>query len=750
MFGKNSKYKGGKFLEKMRNKKAAKEKAKAESPAQDDFNPMAIRESGSKPAEIPSDEQLFLSLEEELAQSLSVTLQEDVPGNEAKVEEAEVLATQDNVDASEPALFRVELDQPETAENQDNNPEQQAVAAEIATPIPEGETVDATPSDEPAHYAEAEVDIDRPDADLPVEIRDQTAPAEEQIPALSEDEAAIVTNTDALVPASEIVLTKSEPVLTPEPEPELKPIFRSDGQPVPNHRLGRYVYERKQISADALDAASREQQVTGKPLGQILVKNGFLTDKQRVEAILAVEESRIAQEQVSRSRIPVTIHDQYSIIISAEHDETIFVASPYPEDEVSTIVAEYYPEKKIEFVSYDPSSMSRFITTMKRSAAVEDIRETKETMLDRIVYKALEMSASDIHVTPQSDSYSVQFRIDGVKRIIRMGPLDEYHTVMAQVKDKATIDLAEKRKPQDGSYQVEYNGKMIDLRVATLPVQNGEHVTIRVLDSDRVHPNLDTLGITEVAKWRRGFKQRDGICIIAGATGSGKTTTLNSSLREIDRFGKAIFTVEDPVEYRVPFVNQVSINPAVGLDFAAAVKAFMRNDPDVIILGEVRDAETARNAVKAADTGHLVLITLHTGSIMGAISRMKDLGVEPRELRFMLRAILVQSLVPKLCQSCHGHPDKLYSCMTCNGEKYVGRTVASECEYFESVQDVDRLLNARNDTLALEERQWTSMAEDAVNKMREGITDVPGLERTFGSQIYAYLTDEEKLLCSNL
>ncbi len=742
MFGKNSKYKGGKFLEKMRNKKAAKEKTKAEAAPQDDFNPMAIRDSGSKNTDATSDDLLFLSLEEDLAKSLSLALEEDETGID-QITDSDHIQVDAASTAAQPDVFRVETQKIAVAATPLD--EVLVVKTEISAP---GQTTVAL-LDEPLNELPAVITDNFPVSVDAEDFHENVAASDEEIVPQVDATPMDVVNADThlLVPASEIVLTK-EPVL--EPEPVLKPIFRSDGQQVPNHRLGRYVYERKQISADALDAASREQQVTGKPIGQILVKNGFLTDKQRVEAILAVEESRIAQEQVSRTRIPVAIHDQYSIIISAEHDETIFVASPYPEDEVATIVAEYYPEKKIEFVSYDPSSMSRFITTMKRSAAVEDIRETKETMLDRIVYKALEMSASDIHVTPQSDSYSVQFRIDGVKRIIRMGPLDEYHTVMAQVKDKATIDLAEKRKPQDGSYQVEYNGKMIDLRVATLPVQNGEHVTIRVLDSDRVHPNLDTLGITEVAKWRRGFKQRDGICIIAGATGSGKTTTLNSSLREIDRFGKAIFTVEDPVEYRVPFVNQVSINPSVGLDFAAAVKAFMRNDPDVIILGEVRDAETARNAVKAADTGHLVLITLHTGSIMGAISRMKDLGVEPRELRFMLRAVLVQSLVPKLCQSCHGHPDMLYSCKTCNGEKYVGRTVASECEYFENVADVDRLLNARNDTIAYDERRWTSMAEDAVNKMRQGITDVPGLERTFGSQIYAYLTEEEKLLCSNL
>ena len=744
MFGKNSKYKGGKFLEKMRNKKAAKEKTNAEAPVQVDFNPMAIRESVAKPADAVSDEILFQSLEEELAQTLSLALQDD-RDEIGFTDESEEIPAETALTDLRTDVFRVDVQ--EVVENHVTPPvETSAIREELipSEPQPVEITVVVEPVDDLQHDGVAEL-LKPIEA---VEAQEFVAAEQElsfQAAAASPDVEEV--NTNSIVPVSDIILTK-ETVL--EPEPVLKPIFRSDGQPVPNHRLGRYVYERKQISADALDAASREQQVTGKPIGQILVKNGFLTDKQRVEAILAVEESRIAQEQVSRTRIPVAIHDQYSIIISAEHDETIFVASPYAEDEVATIVAEYYPEKKIEFVSYDPSSMSRFITTMKRSAAVEDIRETKETMLDRIVYKALEMSASDIHVTPQADSYSVQFRIDGVKRIIRMGPLDEYHTVMAQVKDKATIDLAEKRKPQDGSYQVEYNGKMIDLRVATLPVQNGEHVTIRVLDSDRVHPNLETLGITDVSKWRRGFKQRDGICIIAGATGSGKTTTLNSSLREIDRFGKAIFTVEDPVEYRVPFVNQVSINPSVGLDFAAAVKAFMRNDPDVIILGEVRDPETARNAVKAADTGHLVLITLHTGSIMGAISRMKDLGVEPRELRFMLRAVLVQTLIPKLCQSCHGHPDLLYSCKTCNGEKYVGRTVASECEYFENVADVDRLLNARNDTIAYDERRWTSMAEDAVNKMRQGITDVPGLERTFGSQIYAYLTEEEKLLCSNL
>lgn len=726
MFGKKSRNNGGNFLGRFRKKASSKHSTQGQEAFDASFSPLDVQ-GVIKDAQ--DEDALFAEMESALAQSVSSALETEHSQEE---EPKTSLAGSDDIEAVEAveAAPHAVIDDVQQAVDNDlllNRADVLEISSEEAVKDFDGDVVIAEGTNTEGEFTAEAIN------DEPVEFD------AEETEVLTSLQGVSLEKTDLIVRSPEIA-----------PAPQLKPIFRSDGQQIPNHRLGRYVYERKLISADALDAASREQEVTGKPIGQILVKNGFLTDKQRVEAILSVEESRISQEQVSKSRIPVTLHDQWSIIISAEHDETIFVASPYSEEDVAAVVSEYYPEKKIEFVSYDPSSMSRFMTTLKRSAAVEDIRETKETMLDRIVYKALEMAASDIHITPQVDCYSVQFRIDGVKRIIRMGPLDEYHTVMAQVKDKATIDLAEKRKAQDGSYQVEYNGKMIDLRVATLPVQNGEHVTVRVLDSDRVHPNLDTLGITEVAKWRKGFKQRDGICIIAGATGSGKTTTLNSSLREIDRFGKSIFTIEDPVEYRVPFVNQVSVNTSVGLDFAAAVKAFMRNDPDVIILGEVRDAETARNAIKAADTGHLVLVTLHTGSIMGALSRMRDLGVEPRELRFMLRAVLVQSLIPRLCPVCKGNEELLHSCKRCNGEKYVGRTVASECEYFETVADVDRLLNARNDTLGSEERRWTSMAEDAVNQMRDGITDVPGLERTFGSQIYQYLSEEEKLLCSNL
>src|SRR5690606_29762511 len=317
-------------------------------------------------------------------------------------------------------------------------------------------------------------------------------------------------------------------------------------------------------------------------------------------------------------------------------DDTLYVSTATEEWRVREIIREYYgPTIKVEFVSYDPNRLSGFISQMHRTAQVVNTASSKENMLSRILYRALGDGASDIHIVPRRRSYSIMFRILGVRRIIHEGPLDEYNTMLAQVKDRSSTDLAEKRKPQDGGFNIEYAGKGIDFRVATNPTAEGEVVVLRVLDPDRVHPSLDQLGITDLAKWRKGFHQQHGLCLICGPTGSGKTTALTSSIREIDRFENSIYTIEDPVEYRLPYVTHVSVNPAVGLTFANAIRAVMRSDPDVIVLGEVRDEETARNMIKAADTGHLVLATLHTGTIVGAVSRLRDLGVPPRELRYL-------------------------------------------------------------------------------------------------------------------
>lgn len=524
-----------------------------------------------------------------------------------------------------------------------------------------------------------------------------------------------------------------------------KKIFRPDGTEMPQHRFGQYLLDKGLINVTQLDAASREQAVTGDRIGQILVSNGLLSDSERVKAILSTSSERIAQENVTRSKIPVDVLEDMQIIISAETEDTLYVATATDEYRVLEIIREYYGDIDVKFVSYDPTRLAGFISQMQKTTNLVDTSSTKENMLNRILYRALGDGASDIHVMPRRKSYSIMFRILGVRRIVHEGPLDEYNTMLAQVKDKASMDLAEKRKPQDGGFNIEYAGKGIDFRVATNPTSEGEVVILRVLDPDRVQPKLDQLGITDVEKWKKGFNQQHGLCLICGPTGSGKTTTLNSSIKEIHRFEKSIYTIEDPVEYRIPYVTQVSVNPAVGLTFANAIRAFMRSDPDVIVLGEVRDEETARNMIKAADTGHLVLATLHTGSIVGAVSRLRDLGVPPRELRYLLRSVLVQTLVRTVCTECAGsgedHDGGL--CLKCHGAKYTSRTVVSECEYFEDPTAVDKIIESTEHDV---QRTWPTMVEDAVKKMRSGITDEYELVRVFGAAVEPYLRGDEEIM----
>ena len=265
---------------------------------------------------------------------------------------------------------------------------------------------------------------------------------------------------------------------------------------------------------------------------------------------------------------------------------------------------------------------------------------------------------------------------------------------------------------------------------------------VRILDPDAVNPSLDSLGITRINHWRRGITRQNGLCLICGPTGSGKTTTLNASIRELPRFSKKIYTVEDPVEYRIPYVGQVSINPQVGLDFPKAIRNFMRADPDMIVLGEVRDADTARNAIKAADTGHLVMATLHTGSIVSALSRLRDLEVDAYELRYMLRAVLVQTLIRTICKACEGagHVGS-HICPSCRGTGYSARTVVSECQSFTDSAEVDRVIEMTSPGYkASGPMPWPEMIDDAIDVMARGDTSIDELRRVFGS-----LADERVL-----
>jgi type IV pilus assembly protein PilB len=277
-------------------------------------------------------------------------------------------------------------------------------------------------------------------------------------------------------------------------------------------------------------------------------------------------------------------------------------------------------------------------------------------LVNSIIFQAAEDGASDIHFEPQEDTLAVRLRIDGVLHEVQRIPKRMMAGVTTRLKVLAKLDIAERRKPQDGriSLNTAAAGRMLDIRVATLPTVEGESVVMRLLDKSKQAPTLTDLGLSEDMreKLEKIIRRPTGAILVTGPTGSGKSTTLYAALTEIHRPEINIITVEDPVEYRLAGVNQVQINPRAGLTFAAALRSILRSDPDVVMVGEIRDSETAKISIEAALTGHLVLSTMHTNDAPGAISRLTEMGVEPFLTGSAVSAVLAQRLARKLCTHC--------------------------------------------------------------------------------------------------
>ncbi len=322
-------------------------------------------------------------------------------------------------------------------------------------------------------------------------------------------------------------------------------------------------------------------------------------------------------------------------------------------------------------------------------------------LVTRLIAKAVSLHASDIHVEPQTDSLVVRFRVDGDLGDQEIHAKRLADPVVSRIKLMAKLDIAEKRLPQDGRAQTSVRGNAIELRIATFPTLNGESVVLRILGQLDVDLELDKVGLTSngLSTLKESLKQPNGLILITGPTGSGKTTTLYAALNEVRRPNIKMVTVEDPVEYSLPGVSQLQIKPEIGLTFANALRSVLRNDPDVIMLGEIRDKETADIAIRAALTGHLVLATLHTNTAAGAITRLLDLGIEDFLLSSVLLLASAQRLVRRVCQGCGvwsnidetercylqgrlgRHADSLSGtvriakgCEQCNGKGYRGRT----------------------------------------------------------------------------
>ena len=389
---------------------------------------------------------------------------------------------------------------------------------------------------------------------------------------------------------------------------------------------------------------------------------------------------------------------------------------------------------------------------------IEDLLESEDDapiirMINALFTQAVREGASDIHVEAFEQHSTVRFRIDGVLRdVIR--PHRALHAAMAsRIKIMAQLDIAEKRMPQDGRITVRIAGKPIDVRVSTISTSHGERIVLRLLDKDPARLDLDVLGMAADTLKRTDqlIHHPHGIFLVTGPTGSGKTTTLYASLARLDATELNIMTVEDPVEYDLPAIGQTQVNPRIGLDFAKALRSILRQDPDVIMIGEIRDLETAQIAVQASLTGHLVPATLHTNDTTSAVTRLVDMGIEPFLLASSLTGVLAQRLVRRLCPACkraeaadaaelaqfgaHPAPAQLYrasGCPACNQTGYQGRM--GIYELLEVDDTLRRMMHERAADQALRDYALSSGAlrplrEDGLRWVASGDTTLEELLR---------------------
>jgi general secretion pathway protein E len=370
-----------------------------------------------------------------------------------------------------------------------------------------------------------------------------------------------------------------------------------------------------------------------------------------------------------------------------------------------------------------------------------------------LIERAVELRASDIHIEPFRDGLTVRMRVDGMLRAMPAPPGVMPQALVSRIKILAGLNIAERRLPQDGAARLRVGRSEIDVRVATMPTQHGESAAVRLLPRDRGLLELSKLGLSnrDESTLRHLLALPHGMIVITGPTGSGKTTTLATMLSILNETSRKILTIEDPVEYEIPGINQSQVKPSIGLTFATALRAFVRQDPDVIMVGEIRDAETANIAIHAALTGHLVLTTLHTETAAAAVPRLLDLGVEGFLLKSTLRAVIAQRLVRMLCDRCKTQRkltaddlarDPRYAmigfaagetvheacgCERCAGSGFRGR--AGVFEVLEMTGDVRNMVGSQTDANMLDQAAikagMATMLDDAVAKCRAGVTTVP-------------------------
>jgi len=472
----------------------------------------------------------------------------------------------------------------------------------------------------------------------------------------------------------------------------------------------------------------------------------------------------IIPEELARKHIliPICIQEDKLVVAMADPTnrqaiEDIIFYSGYQveqllasEDEIKIAIREHYILRKTNMAATPEVATS--LSVWKVDDETDYGYEAPViTLVDSLLHQAVNERASDIHWEPRENELIVKFRIDGLLEIKASLPLGMARSIASRIKIMAGMDVTERRKPQDGSFVLDLMDKRVDIRVSTFATVYGEKVVTRILDQETARRSLTELGMRPEleADIRRLLKQTHGLILVAGPTGSGKTTTLYALLRELQSEHLNIVSIEDPVEYRLPGVNQAQVNPKIGLDFAGGLRAVLRQDPDIIMVGEIRDKETARIACTAALTGHLVLSTVHTNTAVEALVRMLDMDVEPYLLAASISGVLAQRLVRKLCSHCKSLreitteeskifnlalTDKIYSprgCAKCRGTGYIERIGIHE--YLPYNREIKELILQKKSSVYLEnacqQMGIIGLKEDALLKVAAGLTSLEEVMR---------------------
>jgi len=462
--------------------------------------------------------------------------------------------------------------------------------------------------------------------------------------------------------------------------------------PAEKKPLGQLLVSRGVLKPEDLERALDEQKRAKhqKLLGEVLIELGLCTEDQITEALAqtygvpyARVSPRIADPRIIEI-LPREFLEKHQVLplFLVENVLTVAVAEPanvFLLEEIERasgkrvqVVAATAHDIRATLQTYLPSQSVFVIDDIIEEVSFEEFKLTEQQapdlssleqaagdspvvkLVNYCIYNAVKEGASDIHIEPGERTLRVRYRIDGRLTEKLRPPYPMHAAVVSRIKIMAGLDIAERRLPQDGGIRVMMDKRPIDLRVSTLPSKYGEKVVMRVIDNERGAVNLERLGFSydTLKQWRRLISLPNGILLVTGPTGSGKSTTLYASLAELNRPDVNICTVEDPIEYALPNITQTQVNDKIGLTFATALRALLRQDPDILMVGEIRDGETARIATQAALTGHLVLSTLHTNDAPSAITRLYNLGIEPYLVGATIAGVLAQRLVRKLCQTC--------------------------------------------------------------------------------------------------